>query len=133
MWLLLCHIWSSTTWSEKAAVHCFISLVIPKIRTRKPRRINRIKYFSDAAALQYKNFKFYEYTINMILIFIAKHHFFFLCNFTWKSPCNWIGGTIKRVLANASLRAAITNQILTPEQLFFSAKENINGVAMYCY
>ena len=69
----------------------------------------------------------------MILIFIAKHHFFFLCNFTWKSPCNGIGGTIKRVLANASLRAAITNQILTPEQLFFSAKENINGVAMYCY
>ena len=41
---------------EQTAVHCFISLTIPIICTRKP-RINRIKYFSDGAASQYKNFK----------------------------------------------------------------------------
>ena len=29
------------------------------------------------------------------------------------------------------MRAAVTNQILTPEQLFLWAKENINGVTMY--
>ena len=38
-----------------------------------------------------------------------------------KSPCNEIGGTT----------AIVTTQILTPEQLFLSAKENINGVTMY--
>ena len=42
-----------------------------------------------------------------------------------------IGGTIKREAANASLRAAVTHQILTPEQLFLWAKENINSVTMY--
>ena len=48
-----------------------------------------------------------------------------------KSPCDGTGGTIKREAANASLRAAVTYQILTPEQLFLWAKENINGVTMY--
>ena len=42
-----------------------------------------------------------------------------------------IGGTIKRKAAYASLRVTVTNQILTPEQLFLWAKENINGVTMY--
>ena len=40
---------------DQAAVHCFISLVIPTIHTRNP-RINRIKYFRDGAASQYENF-----------------------------------------------------------------------------
>ena len=44
-----------------------------------------------------------------------------------------IGGTIKREAANASLRAAVTDQILTPEQLFVWAKENINGVTVYYF
>ena len=48
-----------------------------------------------------------------------------------KSPCDGTGGTLKREAANASLRAAVTYQILTPEQLFLWAKENINGVTMY--
>ena len=41
---------------DQTADHCFISLVIPTICTRNP-RINRIKFFSDDAASQYKNFK----------------------------------------------------------------------------
>ena len=58
----------------------------------------------------------------------AEHHFFATSH--GKSSCDGIGGTIKREAANASLRAAVTNQILTPEQLFLWAKENINGVTM---
>ena len=115
---------------DQNAVHCFISLVIPKICTRNP-RINRIKYFSDGAVSEYKNFKslinlmYHEHDFNLK----AEHHFFATSH--GKSPCDGIGGTIKREAANASLRAAVTNQILTPEQLFLWAKENINGVIMY--
>ena len=47
------------------------------------------------------------------------------------SSCDVIGRTIQTEPANASLRAAVTNQILTLEQLFLRANENINGVAMY--
>ena len=42
----------------------------------------------------------------------AEHHFF--ATSQGKSPCDRIGGTIKREVANASLRAAVTNQILIP-------------------
>ena len=50
--------------------------------------------------------------------------------------CDWWKGAIgakgtKREGANASLTAAVTNQILTPKQLFLWAKEIINGVTMY--
>ena len=45
----------------------------------------------------------------------------FLVTSLGKSPCNGIGGT----------RAIVTTQVLTPEQLFLWAKENINGVTMY--
>ena len=115
---------------DQTEVHCFISLIIPTICTRNP-RINRIKYFSDGAASQYKNFKslinlmYHEHDFNLK----AEHHFFGTSH--GKSPRDGIGGTIKREVANASLRAAIANQILIHEQLFLWAKENINGVAMY--
>ena len=115
---------------EKTAVHCFISLVIPIICTGNP-RIHRIKYFNDGAASQYKIFKslitlvYHEHDFNLK----AKHHFFATSH--GKKQCNGADGTIKREAANASLRAAVTNQILTSEQLFLWAKENINGVTMY--
>ena len=115
---------------NQTAIHCFISLAIPSICTRNP-RINRIKYFSDGADSQYKNFKslinlmYQEHDFNLK----AEHHFFATSH--GKSPCDGIGGTIKREAANASLRAAVTNQILTPEKLFLWAKENINGVTIY--
>ena len=99
---------------DQTAVHCFISLVIPTIRTRNP-RISRIKYFSDGAASKYENFKslinlmYDEHDFNLK----AEHHFFATSH--GKSPCDGIGGTIKREAANTSLRAADTDQILTPD------------------
>ena len=107
---------------DQTAVHCFISLTIPTICTRNP-RINRIKYFSEEGASQYKNFKsvinlmYHEHDFNLK----AENHFFATSH--GKSPCDGIGGTIKREAANSSLRTVITNQILTPEQLFLWARE----------
>ena len=94
----------------QTAVHYFTSLVIPTICTRNP-RINRIKYFSEEGASQYKNFKsvinlmYHEHDFNLK----AENHFFATSH--GKSPCDGIGGTTKR-------EAAVTSQILTPEQLF---------------
>ena len=80
--------------------------------------VNKVKYFSDGAASHYKN---YKCLINLIYHIVdhqinAEHHFFDMSH--GKSPCDGIGGTIKREAAKASLRAAITNQILTPQDLF---------------
>ena len=43
----------------------------------------------------------------------------------------WDGGTIKREAANASLRATIDNQIITPEDLYCWAQNNIKGVTLF--
>ena len=100
----MCHIRSST--ANQTVIHCFISLAMTIISTRNPRN-NRIKYVSDGAASVY-----YEYDFNLTV----EYHFFATSH--GKSPCDEICVTAKREAANASSRPAITNQILTPEQIF---------------
>ena len=43
-------------------------------------------------------------------------------------PCDGIGGTVKRLAARASLQASVSGHILTPEDLFNFATENIKGI-----
>ena len=93
--------------------------------------ITKIKYFTDGAASQYKNFKA---LINLAFHFhdhklTAEHNFFATPH--GKSPCDGIGETIKREAANASLRATIDNQIITPEDLYCWAQNNIKGVTLF--
>ena len=59
------------------------------------------------------NLIYHEHDFNLKA---AEHQFF--ATFHGNRPCDGIGETIKREAANASLRAAVTNQILTPEQIF---------------
>ena len=107
----------------QTAVRCFISLVIPTICLRNP-RTNKIKFFSNLWLIWCI---YHEHDFNLK----AEHYFFATSH--GKNPCGVIAGTIKREATNASLRAAVTDQILIPEQLFLWAKENINGATMYCY
>ena len=115
----LCH--------DQPAIHCFLTKLLPMVKIKLP-TVNKVKYFSDGAASQYKN---YKCLINLIYHIVdhqinAEHHFFATSH--GKSPCDGIGGTIKREAAKASLRAAITNQILTPQDLFTWVQKNIRGV-----
>ena len=48
-----------------------------------------------------------------------------------KSPCDGIGGTVKRLVARASLQAVTTQQILTPSELFAWAVKNIQGICFF--
>jgi hypothetical protein len=40
-----------------------------------------------------------------------------------KSPCDGIGGTVKRLVACASIQVTVRNHILTPEDLYQWAKK----------
>ena len=93
--------------------------------------VNKVKYFSDGAVSQYKNYKCLTNFIYHIVDhqINAEHHFFAKSH--GKKPCDGIGGTIKREAAKASLRAAITNQILPPQDLFSWAQKNIKGVNIF--
>jgi hypothetical protein len=90
-----------------------------------------VKYFTDGAASQYKNFKSLGNLCHHIKDhnLKAEHHFFATSH--GKSPCDGIGGTVKREAAKASLRATINSQILMPHELFVWAQSNIKGVNMF--
>ena len=115
---------------NQTTVHCFLTRLLSLIRNDLP-HITRIKYFTDGAASQYKNFKA---LVNLAVRFhdhklTAEHNFFPTSH--GKSPCDGRGGTIRREAANASLRATIDNQIITPEDLYYWAKNNIKGVTLF--
>jgi hypothetical protein len=45
-----------------------------------------------------------------------------------KSPCDGIGGTVKRLTARASLQRPLNHQILTPQDMFEFAQINMHGI-----
>ena len=75
--------------------------------------VSMIHYFSDGCAGQYKNCK------NVINICFHKKDFFTNCSWNFfatshgKSPCDAIGGTVKRITAKASFQRTIEKQILS--------------------
>ena len=42
-----------------------------------------------------------------------------------------VGGTVKRLVARASLQATVNNQILTPHDMYSWAKNNIHGIEFF--
>lgn len=56
----------------------------------------------------------------------AEWHFFATSH--GKSPCDGIGGTVKRLATRASLQATVSDHILTAEDLFNFAFKNITGI-----
>jgi hypothetical protein len=110
-------------------VHAFLDKVLSHLKTINS--FSHIFYFTDGAASQYKNYKnltnlcFHRSDFGID----AEWHFFATSH--GKSPCDGIGGTVKRLVARASLQAATTDQILTPEQLFHWAVANIHGIQFF--
>ena len=49
-----------------------------------------------------------------------------------RRPCDGIGGTVKRLVAQASLQATTQSQILIGPDMFKWASENIPGVKFLC-
>lgn len=116
---------------DSITVHVFIGVVLKYIKQCYP-YIKTIKYFSDGAASQYKNFKNFSNLMHHQEDFnglSAEWHFFATSH--GKSPCDGIGGTVKRLVARTSLQAANSNHILTPEQLFEWAAVNITGIKFF--
>ena len=90
--------------------------------------INKVEYFSDGCAAQYKNYKNMlnlcrhksDFGIDAIWTFFATSH--------GKSPCDGIGGTVKRLTARASLQRPYSEQILTVSLMLSFCKANIPGI-----
>ena len=83
------------------------------IRQKVNPEIKKVHYFSDGCAGQYKNKKHFlnlclhkiDFKVDCFWNFFATSH--------GKSPCDGIGGTVKRLATKTSLQRPIDNQILT--------------------
>lgn len=135
----LCHvsfvIVSECLHHDTTAVYLYQSRFIAFLRKFLPSRSQpqKIIYFSDGAASQYKNRK------NFINLCHHKEDFKILAEWHFsatahgKSACDGIGGTVKRLAARASLQKPYNNQIMTPRQLFDWASANITTTHFdYC-
>jgi hypothetical protein len=101
------------------AVHLFETKLVTYLKQRLyMSEIKKIYFFSDGAAGQYKNKKNFfnicqfkeEYHIDVEWHFFGSYH--------WKSPCDAIGGTVKRIATRASLQRFNRNQITTAQELY---------------
>lgn len=110
-------------------VHAFMDKMLFYLKSVHD--VARILYFTDGAASQYKNYKNLTNLCHHKRDFGIDAEWHFFATSHGKSSCDGIGGTVKRLVARASLQAATTDQILTPQQLFEWAVANIHGIKFF--
>ena len=120
----LCHlnyvIISDCLHHDTIAVYLFQKSFIAFLKNLLPQRLqpNKIIYFSDGAASQYKNRK------NFVNLCLHKDDFgisaewHFSATSHEKGAYDGLGGTVKRLAARVSLQRPYNDQIMTPRQLF---------------
>ena len=121
---------SDTRQHTTATVYAFQKKLLDNIKVNHP-SLAKVHYFSDGCAGQYKNrFNFINLCHhNEDFGLFAEWHFFATSH--GKSACDGIGGTAKRLTLKASLQRPVSNQILTPQDMFAFCRDNIHGVHFY--
>ena len=93
--------------------------------------VSKVYYFSDGCGGQYKNYKNFinlchhkeDFGLNAEWIFFATSH--------GKSPCDGIGGTVKRYTTKRSLQRPLKDQICTYEAMLELCIQEIKGIKFY--
>lgn len=111
-------------------VAVFQAEIVKEIKNTLP-FVEKLYYFTDGAGGQYKNRKCFanlskhkeDYGLD------AEWHFFATSH--GKSPCDGVGGTVKRCVRRASLQRTVQNQILTALDVFNYCKNAIPGIQFF--
>ena len=109
-------------------VHVVIRETVEFIKSFLFDDVVHIHYFSDGCAAQYKNLKNFKNLCHHKIDFNVDCSWSFFATSHGKSPCDGIGGTLKRLAARASLQRAKTNQIVSPEDFFNFCNDEIKMV-----
>lgn len=121
---------SDHTTHDTSTVFAFQSTVIPYIK-EKFTSVKKLIYFSDGSSAQYKNRKNFVNICHHESDFGLKAEWHFFATSHGKSPCDGIGGTVKRLAARASLHRPYENQILDSEDLFSFCSTNISNIKFF--
>ena len=89
--------------------------------------MTHLEYFSDGCAGQYKNFlnlcyHSSDFGLRAIWSFATSHG---------KSPCDGLGGTVKRLLLRASLQRPVNDQILSFDKVMTFCTTSIKGITFF--
>jgi hypothetical protein len=112
---------------DSTSVNSFLIPVISYVKSIVP-QVDVIKYFTDGAASQYKNYKNFANLLHHGEDFGMRAEWNFFATSHGKGPCDGIGGTIKRLAYRNSLQGG---NIQTPLALFQWASENIENIKMF--
>jgi len=115
---------------DTVTVHTFLRVLLSHLKQLQP-DLRKVLYFSDGAASQYKNYKNFCNLLHHNDDFQAEAECHFFATSHGKSACDGIGGTVKRLVARASLQRETTGQILTSQQLFDWAVDHITGIKFF--
>ena len=115
---------------DTTTVHAFITTVMSYIK-HEFSFVQKIIYFSDGAASQYKNYKNFSNLCNHKKDYGIDAEWHFFATSHGKSPCDGIGGTVKRLVGRASLQATTVGHILTASQMYDWSCANINGIKFF--
>ena len=115
---------------DTSFVYALQKLMCNHIRSEFP-NICKTEYFSDGCAGQYKNYK------NFLNLTYHEEDFSLAANWTFfatshgKSPCDGIGGTVKRKLYHESLTRVAGEHILNSKAAFEFCKESIASISFF--
>ena len=115
---------------DTSFVYALQKLMCEHIRNKFP-NIKKVEYFSDGCAGQYKNYKNFlnltyhteDFSLTAVWTFFATSH--------GKSPCDGIGGTVKRKLYRESLTRVVGQHILTSKTAFEFCKDAIASISFF--
>ena len=118
---------------DTVAVHLFQKSLIGFLKEKFGTLPRKIYYFSDGAASQYKNRKTFINLCFHEADFGVPAEWHFSATSHGKGACDGVGGTVKRLVARASLQRPYEQQIMTPRQLFEWTSKNVPAtVFSYC-
>ena len=112
---------------DVAFVYKVVKETVDFIKKELNPSVKTIHDFSDGCAAQYKNCKHFvnlchhltDFSIDCMWNFLTSHG---------KSPCDVIGGTMKRLTARASLQCPISSQILSGKTMFEFCQSSIHWI-----
>ena len=108
-----------------------VQAILVRYLKEKYSNITKLHYFSDGCAGQYKNYK------NFINLCLHKEDFgldaewVFFATSHGKSPCDGIGGVVKRHVAKRSLQRPLENQILDYKSMIELCRDEIKEIKFF--
>lgn len=116
------------------AVHLFQKKLVIRLKEKFSHNgIKKLIYFTDDASAQYKNKNNFINITHHYEDFNIEVEWHFFATSHGKSPCDVVGGTVKRFAARASLQRSTGDHILTAVQLYKWAISSLKTMVFdYC-